>query len=169
MIELFSRLPCKVGWRSWSSESLSAGPPRRVGRRSWSLELVIEELVSWSTSHSWSVETWLADGLFLKRHEPISGTCSLSTRHQPSSLHVAPWSCMKAFVEDQILGCAQAYLLDVALEPSSNPCGLFGVHSVFMQFRSGPFLRWLSHTECEFRFSRLLLMTKISSARKPIC
>jgi hypothetical protein len=45
--------------------------------------------------------------------------------------------------------CVQAYLLDVAPEPSSNPCGLLGVYFVIMRFRDGPFLRWSSRSERE--------------------
>ena len=30
------------------------------------------------------------------------------------------------FSEGRTLGCAQAHMLDVALDPLSNPCGLLG-------------------------------------------
>jgi hypothetical protein len=54
---------------------------------------------------------------------------------------------MEAFVEDRILRCVQAHLLDVAPRALEQSMWIFRVFWHVHSFRDGPILRWLSRTE----------------------
>jgi hypothetical protein len=63
---------------------------------------------------------------------------------------------------DQILGCVQAHLLDVAPEPPSNPCGLLGGGLLgTLAFYGHALPARSSRDEREPRFACLLLMIEI--------